>query len=223
MATLGKKGSFTPDSAGYAVHMPAGSVRRRVDIVLFPGFELLDVFGPVEVLSMEDERVEVRLLGPVAGPVASSQGAEILAPSAWPDAEAPDIVLVPGGAGTRHLVHDRAFLAWLRDWAAGAEIVASVCTGSAVLAATGLLDSYRATSNKLVYAWATGFGTSVDWQPRARWVVDGNRWTSSGVSAGTDMALALLDTIIGPGAGDRAAQQIEHERNADPHRDPFAA
>ncbi|GAA1800409.1 DJ-1/PfpI family protein [Leucobacter iarius] len=216
-------GSFGPSRAEYAVLMPARPAPRRVDIVLFPGFELLDVFGPVEALSMAEERVGIRLLGPVAGTVASSQGTEVVAAAAWADAETPDIVLVPGGAGTRDLVHDGAFLTWLRGWADEAAIVASVCTGSAVLAAAGLLDGYRATSNKLAYAWATGFGTEVDWQRRARWVVDRNRWTSSGVSAGTDMALALLDSIVEPGAGDRAARLIEHERNSDPDRDPFAA
>lgn len=201
--------------------MTASSV-RRVSIVLFDGFELLDVFGPLELLSIEPERIEVELVGPRAGSVASSQGAEVVAPIAYAEAGAPDIVLVPGGAGTRRLVHDAAFLDWLRSWSLDAALVTSVCTGSAVLAAAGLLEGRRATSNKLAFAWAAGHGGDVDWAPSARWVEDGDRWTSSGVAAGMDMTAALMDRILGDGAGTRAAAVAELELHLDADRDPFA-
>ena len=100
--------------------------------------------------------------------------------------------------------------------------MSSVCTGSAVLAAAGLLDGYRATSNKRAFTWATSQGPQVEWVPQARWVEDRNRWTSSGVAAGMDMAVALIATLCGKGAAKDAAAQIELEVHTDPDWDPFA-
>lgn len=195
---------------------------RRVGIVLFEGFELLDVFGPVQLLSAAADLFEIEFLGPDAGLVRSSQGLEVAAQLGYPEASSPDIVLVPGGAGTRRLVHDRSFLEWLRGFAVPAEVVSSVCTGSAVLAAAGLLDGYRATSNKYAYGWATAQGDDVSWVPQARWVEDRNRWTSSGVAAGMDMTAALIRRLHGDEAAENAALFAELEVHTDPSWDPFA-
>ncbi|MGW0021072.1 DJ-1/PfpI family protein [Rhodococcus sp. NPDC003382] len=199
-----------------------GSATRSVSIVLFDGFELLDVFGPVALLSRFPDSVEVLMLGPHEGPVRSSQGTEVVATASYHDAPESDIVMVPGGMGTRSLVRDERFLTWLREWASTATIVTSVCTGSALLAAAGLLNGYRATSNKLAFEWASGHGTDVEWAPRARWVHDRDRWTSSGVAAGMDMTGALLRYLFGREEAERAAREIELELHTDPDRDPFA-
>ena len=124
---------------------------RRISVVLFDGFELLDVFGPVELFSLVPDRLAIEFTGPEAGPVASSQGVQVIATIGYDAAATPDIMLIPGGPGTRRLVRDEAFLSWLRAWATPASLVTSVCTGSAVLAAAGLLDGYRATSNKAAF------------------------------------------------------------------------
>ena len=195
---------------------------RRVSVVLFEGFELLDVFGPVELLSKLPEDFVVNLLGPVAGPVRSSQGTQVIAEAAYADAPTPHIVMVPGGIGTRTLARDVEFLSWLSAWAQPAELVASVCTGSALLAAAGLLDGYQATSNKLAFEWASGQGRDVTWVAKARWVQDRNRWTSSGVAAGMDMAAALIASLHGQQAADDVARRIELEIHVDPDWDPFA-
>ena len=122
---------------------------RRINVVLFDGFELLDVFGPLQMFGvLSPDCFEIVILGPHAGPVRSAQGPQAHADCAYEDAREPDIVFVPGGMGTRTLVKDGAFLTWLAGHADPAEFVMSVCTGSAVLAAAGLLDGYRATSNK---------------------------------------------------------------------------
>ena len=200
-----------------------GSPRpRRISIVLFDGFEVLDVFGPVELFSMWPDDLTVEYLGPRRGPVRSSQGAHVVADAAYADAPAPDVVLVPGGIGTRALVVNAATLAWLSGWARQAQIVTSVCTGSGVLAAAGLLDGYRATSNKRAFGWASRQGSEVTWVPHARWIEDRDRWTSSGVAAGMDMAAALIDRLLGSGAGEEAARRIELELHTDPDWDPFA-
>ena len=130
---------------------------------------------------------------------------------------------MPGGIGTRVLVAETEFTRWLGEWAASAEVVTSVCTGSGVLAAAGLLDGYRATSNKRAFAWARAQGPQVDWVPEARWVEDRDRWTSSGVAAGIDMALALIARLHGDALARAIADGVEHEWHRDSTWDPFAA
>lgn len=149
------------------------ATRRTVGVLLFEGFEVLDVFGPVELLSKVPEEYELRFLAPVPGPVRSAQGVEVVAADSLADDATPDIVLVPGGVGTRTLVEDEMMLSLIAEWASPAEIIASVCTGSGVLAAAGLLDGHRATSNKAAFGWASNQGTDVRWVPQARWVQDG--------------------------------------------------
>lgn len=196
---------------------------RTVAVVLFEGFELLDVFGPVELLSVLPDDFTIVMLGPTGEPVASNQGTRIVPDTAYTAAPAADIVLVPGGFGTRPLVTEAGFLTWLRDYCVGAEVVASVCTGSALLAAAGLLDGHRATTNKRAYSWVTGFGSDVDWQPVARWVEDGSRWTSSGVAAGMDMTAALIASLTSPERAREACDFVELDVHTDPGWDPFAA
>jgi transcriptional regulator GlxA family with amidase domain len=195
----------------------------RLSVVLFEGFEVLDVMGPLELFSQSRDRFQISLLGPEAGPVVSAQGARVLADAAYAAAPDCDIVLVPGGIGTRRLVEDEAFLAWLAGWAGRAAFVTSVCTGSGVLAAAHLLDGFRATSNKRSFGWASAQGTAVEWVPEARWVEDRNRWTSSGVAAGMDMALALIAHLHGDDVAVDIADQVEYEWHRDPSWDPFAA
>jgi transcriptional regulator GlxA family with amidase domain len=196
--------------------------RRRIAVVLFEGFELLDVFGPVELFSMVPDRLAIEFIGPEAGPVASSQGVQVTATNRYATAATPDIMLIPGGQGTRRLVNDEAFLSWLRAWATPASLVTSVCTGSAVLAAAGLLDGYRATSNKAAFAWVREQSGKVDWIAQARWVEDRDRWTSSGVAAGMDMAAALLADLFGKDVAQRATTRAELEVHEDASWDPFA-
>lgn len=193
-----------------------------VAVVLFDGFELLDVFGPVSLLSAVPD-VAITYLGPATGPVVSSQGAEVLAQVAYADATETNIILVPGGIGTRAAATDPELLHWLADYARTADYVTSVCTGSGLLAAAGLLDGYRATSNKRAFGWASTNGKSVQWIPKARWVEDRNRWTSSGVAAGMDMTAALIARIWGDELALEASQRIELEIHEDADWDPFAA
>jgi transcriptional regulator GlxA family with amidase domain len=192
-------------------------------IVLFEGFELLDVFGPVELLAQLPQHFALDLLGPAPGPVTSAQGVAVVADHAYADAPPCDVVLVPGGIGTRRLVEDQGWLKWLREWAGPSDLVTSVCTGSGVLAAAGLLEGFRATSNKRAFAWASSQGNDVTWVPEARWVEDRGRWTSSGVAAGMDMTLALIARLHGDAVATETADRVEYDWHRDPAWDPFAA
>lgn len=208
--------------------MVTGSSPRTVGLVLFDGFELLDAFGPQQVLGVLPHLFEVVLLGPSAGAVTSSTGGtpgpQVVASHSWEDSSvAVDLLLVPGGQGTRVEVGNERLLAAVRHRAASAELVTSVCTGAAVLAAAGLLDGRRATSNKRAFEWVRTQGTDVEWVPEARWVVDGKMVTSGGVAAGIDMAFHLIERLHGHDLASRVATGIEYEWHDDPSWDPFAA
>lgn len=194
-----------------------------VTVVLFEGFELLDVFGPVALFSRLPEHYRITYAAEQPGLVRSSQGAQVMAETALRDTPATGILLVPGGIGTRTLVSNAAFLHQLHTCAQDARIIASVCTGSALLAAAGLLDGYRATSNKKAFTWASSQGHGVTWVPVARWVEDRGRWTSSGVAAGIDMTAALIARLSGAEAAATAAQEIEVELHTKSTWDPFAS
>ena len=192
----------------------------NIDVLLFRDFETLDAFGPVEVFGGVPE-FSVRCVSTDGGMVVSAQGVRV-----WTEAleEGPEaeVLLVPGGMGTRRLAGDAAYLAGLKAAALRSAYVLTVCTGSALLAATGLLDGLRATSNKRAFDWAVSVNPRVRWVSRARWVMDGKYYTSSGVSAGMDMALGFLEDRLGRDRAEEAARRIEYVRNADRDEDPFA-
>ncbi len=194
--------------------------RLRFSVVLFDDVELLDVAGPVEVLSKVDD-FNVEMLSADGRSVVTSQGVRLGVDGDFSSATG-DVLFVPGGMGTRRLVEDDHFLAQLKAMAAGRQILMSVCTGSALLAAAGLLEGYTATSNKRAFDWATNFGDDVEWRRSARWVHDRDRWTSSGVAAGTDMAAAFVADRYGEEFVSDIADAIELRLNLDADDDPFA-
>ena len=131
-------------------------------------------------------------------------------------------MLKGGGRGTRREVDNAKLIDWISRHAAKSTVVATVCTGAALLARTGHLDRRKATTNKAAMGWVMQQGPNVVWQRRARWVVDGRYYTSSGVSAGIDMALGLIARLHGRETAERAARVMEYVWNDDPDNDPFA-
>lgn len=191
----------------------------QADIVLFDDFETLDVFGPAEIFG-RSPHYTLNYCSLSGGVITSSQGAQIITTVFEPEKTA--LMLVPGGQGTRRLVSDEGMLAALRTAAQHAQWCLSVCTGSALLAAAGVLDSRRATSNKRAWQWVTSLSAQVNWVKKARWCADGRFYTSSGVSAGTDMALAFIADRHGETAAEEIAQHIEYRWHNDAGDDPFA-
>lgn len=198
--------------------------------VLYPGFEMLDYFGPLEMFSvLGSDKVRIHTVAESVGPVASAIGSEgavgpqVIAEHQFDTAPHYDILLIPGGVGTLTELENPALLDFLIDQSAYAQFVTSVCTGSALLAKTGLLDGKRATSNKQVFAIASMQSDKVDWVESARWVEDGKFLTSSGVSAGMDMALALIAKLFGMETAEMAASYTEYTWHRDADSDPFAA
>ena len=196
--------------------------RRRIGALVFDGFEMLDLYGPLEMFAMHPDAIEIVAVAETDAPQKASGG-----PATQPDATLAsggmfDILLVPGGAGTRQAIHRPAVLDWLRAQAQAAELVTSVCTGAVLLARAGCLDGHKATTNKLAFDWVADQAPQVDWQRRARWVESGKVFTASGVSAGIDMSLAVISRLLGEAAAEQAALEAEYLRNRDPGNDPFS-
>ena len=197
--------------------------KRTLGVVLFEGFELLDVFGPLEMFGLAADHFEIRLISETGGVVTSRQGPKSVCDDSFQSAPAIDVLLVPGGIGTRREVNNPVLLNWLKERSKQAELVASVCTGSALLAKAGVLNGLRATSNKLAFAWASSQSEKVQWQQQARWVEDGKVFSSSGVSAGIDMSLAVIAKLVNQQTAEQAANFAEYSWQRDANCDPFAS
>ncbi|MBL8944208.1 MAG: DJ-1/PfpI family protein [Myxococcales bacterium] len=170
---------------------------RRIAVLLFEGVEELDFAGPWEVLAawadqFPDDGIEVFTIADLAGPIRCAKGLQVLADHRREAAPAFDLLILPGGRGTRPLLKDDAMLAWLRDLAERGVTIASVCTGALVLAKAGLLDGKPATTHHGSLTLLAELGRDIDVQPDARFVDNGTVMTAAGVSAGIDLALHLV-------------------------------
>jgi transcriptional regulator GlxA family with amidase domain len=157
-----------------------------------------------------------------AGPVISAQQVSVVADHGFDDCPKLDYVLVPGGIGTRTAVDDPRMMSFLKKKVGEAELAMTVCTGTALFARAGVLDGRRATTNKMVFQWVAEQGPKVEWVKQARWVEDGKFATSSGVSAGMDMALAVIERIYGKEMSKALEVGTEYDRHTDASWDPFA-
>ncbi len=201
---------------------PAAKKTRTLGIVLYPRFELLDVYGPAEVFGNLPGKLKVVMVAEKAGPVISTQGPQGVADYGFEDCPPLDLILVPGGFGTIAELKNQKLLDWLRSRSEQAELTMSVCTGSTLLAGAGLLDGRRATSNKQYFSFSTTRALKVQWVKEARWVDDGNIVTSSGVSAGIDMSLHVIERLFGTETAERIANATEYQWHRDADNDPFA-
>lgn len=195
-------------------------MKQKVNVVLFDGFELLDVFGPLEMFGRLPDVYEIYCYAKTGGLVKATQGVEV-AVLPFSQIENSDILLIPGGMDTRALVNDEPFLKALTTHAQHATWVLTVCTGSALLAKTGLLNGRKATGNKRAFAWTMEQNDEVLWQPKARWQVDGKFYTSSGISAGIDMTLGFIADRLGVDVVKKVTNETEYIWNNDSEIDPF--
>ena len=132
-----------------------------------------------------------------------------------------EVLLVPGGLGTRATdLNDT--IAFVAATYPSLHSLISVCTGARIVVQTGLLDGRRATTNKVAWNATTALGPAVNWDKKARWVQDGNVWTSGGVSAATDAMLAFMADAYGLDVARWTANNMEYEWRDDPNWDPFA-
>jgi transcriptional regulator GlxA family with amidase domain len=180
----------------------------QIAILIFEKLTVLDVIGPYEVLRSVPGW-EVRFVAPEAGAVRADSGAlGLIADYSIDEVTEPDIVLVGGGEGNRPLLDDERVLGWLRDVHEKTRWTTSVCTGSLVLGAAGLLEGKRATGHWLYLEPLREYGA----EPTSERVVeDGKVITAAGVSSGIDMALHLVDRELGPEAAQAVQLAIEYD------------
>ena len=184
---------------------------RRVGFIIFPGFQILDVAGPIAALEIAGRYAgrpaDIRLLAAKPGEVASSAGVPMIA-SGYGAAGRLDTLLVSGGDGTREAMGCGETLAFVRSQAAQARRIASVCSGAFVLAAAGLLDGRAATTHWSRTADFQRRFPKVDLQPDRIFTRDGPVWTSAGITAGIDLALAMIAEDDGEAVARATAQQL---------------
>ncbi|MCB0129309.1 MAG: DJ-1/PfpI family protein [Caldilineaceae bacterium] len=192
--------------------------RRTVAILIFPGVELLDFAGPFEVFSAarqtwesRERLMDVFTVAEDMAPVTCNNPLTVLPTYTLANCPHADILVVPGGQGTRTAIDRVPLIDWIRARSAQAELTTSVCTGSFLLAQAGLLTGKAVTTH-----WAsiprmrTAF-PALDVREEARWVDAGDVISSSGVSAGIDMALHVLDRLYGSDVAAVTARGIEYD------------
>ncbi|KAI5776662.1 class I glutamine amidotransferase-like protein [Geopyxis carbonaria] len=203
----------------------------NIGLLLFPGFQAIDVFGPLDImntLSFTHPNLKMSILSRTLCPVSTkavsmnSTFGQSVVPTHTLDAPPEDlqVLLVPGGVGTRSpdLVPEVEFL---RTIYPKLEYIVSVCTGAGLLARAGVLDGRRATGNKKAWKWVTAQGNNTHWVSKARWVEDGNVWTTSGLTAGIDGTYAWVASIWGEEVAAGLAAGQEYERTTDWQDDPW--
>lgn len=195
---------------------------KTLGVLVFPGFQTLDLFGPLEMLGDCGDKIDITIVAETLEPVPSVHGQGLLVDRTVADGSDYDLLLIPGGDTALVAGESKAITDWIVETATRAELVMTVCTGSVLLAMTGLLDGRRATTNKLDFTQTVPLGPKVDWVKQARWVEDGKFFTSSGVSAGIDMSLAAIARLFGKEFADELAHGTEYEWHEDAGWDPFA-
>jgi cyclohexyl-isocyanide hydratase len=168
------------------------SAPLQIGLLVFPKVTQLDLTGPLQVFSSVPD-AKVHLIWKRIEPVASDSVLTLTPTTAFADCPQLDVICVPGGAGTDDMVNDEEMLQFLRDQAAGARYITSVCTGSLVLGAAGLLKGYRAATHWTATEFLALYGAM---PARTRVCVDRNRVTGGGVTAGIDFALTLVSILI---------------------------
>ncbi|XPV76244.1 MAG: DJ-1/PfpI family protein [Desulfovibrio sp.] len=189
--------------------------------IMFDDFELLDMYGPLEMWGEIQPEVEIVMVSETSAPVKSYQGPKTVVDYTFETCPPLDIILIPGGRGTPNTLRNSAMSQFLMDRVPQAELTMTVCTGSWTLAALGFLDGRKATSNKGLFEITELVSPKVEWIPNARWVEDGPFYTSSGVTAGMDMSLAVISKMFGKDRAEALANNTEYIWNKDPKIDPF--
>ncbi len=194
-------------------------MRRNVAILIFPEVEVLDFAGPFEVFAVTDELsggtlFNVFTVAESPGSVRARNGLKIVPEHTLESTPPPQVLVIPGGAGTRPLLNKPSLLEWIRQRHRHAEHIVSVCTGSLVLARAGLLGNLRATTHYENFAELAALAPNTDIDETTRFIDNGQILTSAGISAGIDVSLHLVARLHGAPTAEKTARCMEyHWRN----------
>jgi len=195
-------------------------MRKRVGILIFPAVEVLDFCGPYEVFSvtrLDEERrreepspFEVLVIAESTEPVVATGGLRVLPDATLETCPALDILVVPGGWGTRKQISNQRVLTWIAERAKEVETLTSVCTGAMLLGQTGVLDGRRATTHWRSLDWMRQSFPTVTVEDKLHVVEHDEVLTSAGISAGIDMALLVVARYFGDAVGRATARHMEY-------------
>jgi transcriptional regulator GlxA family with amidase domain len=196
--------------------MTATDDTRQIGIVLFPDVEELDAVGPYEVLAywtrtFPEDGYSTLCISRDGGMVTCAKGLVIQAHTSFAQAPALDVLLHPGGVGTRPMLKDERHLDWVREQRATVPLMTSVCSGALVFAAAGLLRHRPATTHWGALGELAELDPTTVIDPAARFVDDGDLVTSAGVSAGIDMALYLVSRLAGVQRAREVRRYIQYD------------
>ncbi|MDY0882711.1 DJ-1/PfpI family protein [Dongia soli] len=189
---------------------------KNVVLLLYPDVEVLDFAGPFEVFSVAAQcaalqSIRVRTVAHHKAQLCTVGGLKVVPDDDFASSPQADVLLVPGGIGSRRAVRDEAVLAWLQRQAMEAEIVASICTGALLLGRLGLLDGLRATTHWGAIELLREFAPRIEVLTEARFVDNGKYLSSAGISAGIDMSLYLVSRIYGVDLAEQTAREMEYD------------
>ncbi|KAL1919210.1 uncharacterized protein VTP21DRAFT_1902 [Calcarisporiella thermophila] len=207
----------------YLQHPTIGN--RTVGVIYFDGMCLLDLIGAVEMFNgARSVFGKLVYIGEKAGQVFKSvESMNVVSDVGFDDAPHVDVLIIPGGPGVHDVSENETYLAFVKMCSSQAERVLSICTGCCILVKAGLLDGLKATTNKISFNQIRRLGPKTKWVEKARWVDDGKFTTSSGVTAGMDAALHVVESITNNRSlAEEIASVIEYEWNQDPDNDPFS-
>ena len=195
----------------------------KIAVLLFDDFETLDVYGPVEIFGRLADLYTIKFYSLNGGQIKNRHGVVVKTEKLDYINSNLEIFIIPGGEGTRREVDNKLLIDAIKKVSALSKFVLTICTGSALLARTGLLDNKKATSNKRAFAWVISNGVNVIWDKKARWTIDEKYYTSAGVSAGIDMSLGFLSDRHGIDFARKVAFEIEFNWTEDKDNDNFKA
>jgi transcriptional regulator GlxA family with amidase domain len=190
-------------------------VTRNVAILLFPDVEVLDFCGPFEVFAVtgrwtDPPACNVYTVAERAGPLLARNGLSVNPQYLLSDCPLPDLLVVPGGQGSRKEMHHPALIDWIRHMAAGAELVLSVCTGALLLGKAGLLDGLDATTHHGALDLLRQVAPQARVCQDRRFVDNGKVITSAGIAAGIDASLHCVARLCGRELAARTARHMEY-------------
>lgn len=192
-------------------------LKRNVAILLFDEIEVLDFAGPFEVFAVTDElrgyaTFNVFTVAENIGTIRARNGLKVIPDYPRESCPPPHVLIIPGGFGTRALLHKPALLEWVRQKARHAEVVMSVCTGSLVLGQAGLLDGLRATTHHECLDLLRTTAPRTEVVATERFVDNGKILTAAGISAGIDCSLHVVERLLGAEAATQTARYMEYRR-----------
>lgn len=192
-------------------------MKRTIAILIFDEVEVLDFAGPFEVFAVTDEvrgydTFHVVTVAPAPGPIRARNGLRVVPDHDFSNCPPPDLLVVPGGFGTRALVRQPLVVDWIRVQSARAELTMSVCTGAIVLGRAGVLDGLRATTHHECFDLLRENAPHTTIAETERFVDNGRILTAAGISAGIDCSLHVVARLLGPEAAETTARYMEYRR-----------